>query len=265
MAERSNIIIKDSSDTALYTFGSGFKIGGYDLSKRTQTSLRAYQHGAKITADKKLNPRLLTIDGVLYETEAGVKINTSAAFEDEWDELMEQINKETLHIYGYKIDRYIIAECLERSTHTWVAKNHAGRISLGFRCENPFWLSSSQTQSSQNVTATGQTKNWTNNGKESTYPVVRYTSGGNQSVVKLKNQTDGNREIIYTAPVNLANTDYIDVDMTKGTCKLNGSDDIVSMTGAFWELRTGVNTIEATIVGTAGTSVLRLTYRDRWL
>ncbi len=259
----SQIIIKDSSDTVLYTFGEGFSIGGYNSSKRTETKLRAYQHGARITADKKLNPRLLTISGVLYETEAGVKINTSATFETEWDELMEQINKETLHIYGYKIDRYIIAECLENSKHEWVGRNNAGKIGLFFRCENPFWLSTSETQSSQNVTASGQTKNWTVSGKESTYPVVRYTAGGNQTVVKLKNQSAGNREITYTA--SLANTDHIDINMIEGTCKKNGSDDIVSMTGAFWELRTGVNTIEVTITGIAGTSSLRLTYRDRWL
>ena len=241
----------------------GFSMGGYDFSKRTKTSLRAYQHGAKITADKKLNPRLLIISGILYETEAGVRINTSADFEAEWDELTEQINKETLHIYGYKINRYMIAECLEKSTHEWVAMNHSGNISLSFRVEEPFWWSSSEIQSSQNVTASGQTKNWTVIGKESTYPVARYTAGGNQTIVKLKNQSAGNREVTYTAA--LANTDYIDIDMSAGTLTKNGTDSITNMTGAFWELRTGVNTIEITITGTAGTSSLRLTYRNRWI
>ncbi len=263
MTAGSNIIIKDSSDTILYTFGAGFSIGGYDFGKRTKTSLRAYQNGGIITADKKLNPRLLVISGILYETEAGVPITNSADFEAEWDELTEQVNKETLHICGYKIDRYMIAECLERSTHKWVAMNHSGNISLSFRCEIPFWWSSSQTQSSQNVTASGQTKNWTNNGKEPTYPVVRFTAGGDLTSVKLKNQSDGNKEIVYVGA--MANTDYIDVNMSDGTCKLNGTDDIADFSGAWWKLVNGVNTIEATLVGVVGTSSIRLTYRERYL
>ena len=258
----SSIIIKDNNDTVLYTFGAGFEIGGYSFGKRTKTSLRAYQHGAKITADKKLNPRLLTISGVLYETEAGAKIITSAAFEDEWDELTEQINKETLHIYGYKIDRYIIAECLERSTHDWVAKNHAGRISLAFRCENPFWNGTTNDSTTQNVTA-NSTKNYINLGKESYYPIITWTANGNQSILKIKNQSSGNREWTYTGP--LVNTDVVEVNCKLGTVTLNGTDAITNFSGPFFDMPTGTNVFEFTLTGTYGTSTCKVVGTPIWL
>ncbi len=263
----SGIIIKDSSNTTLYTFGAGFSIGGYDLGKRTKTSLRAYQHGAKITADKKLNPRLLVISGVLYQTEAGVAINTSAAFEAEWDELMEQTNKETLHIYGYKIDRYMIAECLERSTHKWVAMNHSGTISLSFRIENPFWYSTSQDSNDHTVDETPEVFTETNGGKETVYSLMTFTAGAGSNISKIiiTNTTDGALNCTYEPDSNLTSGDDIEIDSENGTMRLNSTNDITNFSGSFLKLLSGVNSFNIVIEGTPGVNILNFTYRDRYL
>lgn len=259
----SNIIIKNSSDTTLYTFGAGFSLVGYPLTKRVTEEGRAHQHGSVITSDKKVSSRLVTIEGVLHQTEAGVEIQSSSAFEAEWDELLEAVDKETLHIYGYKASRYIICDCLEYANHEWAASNRAGRIELGFRATNPFWHSTSQDDSTQDVTATGQTKVYANSGKASVYPVITWTAKGAQTVVKIKNQTDGNKEFTYTGSLGI--DDVLEVDCADGTVKVNGTSQIGNFSGPFWKLLSGNNTIEFTITGVVNTSTCQVVSRPRWL
>lgn len=265
----SNIIIKDSSDTTLYTFGAGFKVGGYLLDKRVSESKRAYQHGTLITSDKKLGSRMVIIEGVLHQTEAGVEINSSLAFEAEWDELTEQIDKETLHIYGYKISRYIVCDCLEYADHEWVAKNRAGRIEFGFRASDPFWYSASETDDDNTVDESPESFTQANSGKAAVYPVVTFTAGVGSSISKVKvlNSSDGSRYFEYEPASSLTDGDILEVDNQKGTVKLNGTNDISHLcsVSAFIKLVTGNNSIVVTLTGTAGTNVCNFTFRPRWL
>lgn len=263
----SNIIVKNSSDTILYTFGDGFSLVSYGGGKRAAESERAYQHGTVITGDKKLGSRLVTVEGVLHQTEAGVEIASNTAFEAEWDELFEAISQEaigqdTLHLYGYKASRYIICDCLESWNHEWRASNRSGWIELNFRASDPFWYGTTDDDSTQNVTANG-TKTYTNTGKASYYPVITWTASGAQTSLKIRNQSDGNREFTYATTIAL--NDVIEIDCKAGTVKKNGTSDITNFSGPFFKMPTGANTYEFTIVGTINTSTCQVVATPRWL
>lgn len=81
---------------------------------------------------------------------------------------------------------------------------------------------------------------------------------------RLRNANDANRELDYQATLGL--NDVVILNAENGTVTLNGTTHIEKLTGAWWSLVSGVNTIRVGITGALGAaSTLQIQWRERYL
>lgn len=240
-----------------YTFPRSFSMDAPPFFKRVDEAERVHQHGAIITADKKLKSRPLRIWGTLSSS-------TRPIFRISLEDMRKACYQDdpTLHADEYWPDKYLILDSVADFETTYLVSLRAADINILFRVTDPFWYANSETIRAWSITNANLTRTVSNGGSVEAYPVITYKAGGAQTRLRVRNNVNS-EEFFYTRVMAL--NDEVEFDCVEGTVKLNGTDDIVNFTGPFLELFSGNNDIRTIITGTVGTSRIEFVFRARWL
>jgi len=84
--------LKNSSNTVVYSFPTGFNLEYNSISLRQETANRALQHGGVIVGDQKINPRIMTLHGRFGKA-------TYAAMLTELDNMRRHCNNTGYRLY----------------------------------------------------------------------------------------------------------------------------------------------------------------------
>lgn len=230
--------LEDSNGTN-YDFSNNFWIEPYTLTKNSSIQNIAYSESGRETADKFPKHGLIKIKGTLQG-------DTAAFFETYKNNLIEACLKGgKLRINDDIIDRYLeIAWAnftfgiLEGDANT----GHLQEIEIDFVCEKLIWqdyvLNESENILAGNgdftVTVTGT--NW------AIKPIIEIAAdqGADLTGILLRNQGDGNTEIIYNDEFFISGSTLI-IDCEYGTVSMNNNDGLPNFTGFFIKLQPGEN------------------------
>ena len=251
-------LILDRGLPTEYIFPRNFSMDAMPWMKRISEVELAHQHGTVITSDKKLQSRPLRIWGTLF-------YSTRPSFREALERLRAACYQDdpTLHASDYWPDKYVILDSLVSFDTTFLVSLRAADLDILFKVTDPFWYAISLTERAWSITAAILARNVANNGHVETYPVITWTAGGTQTLLKIKNNSYGGEEFTYDGGLVIG--DILEIDCQKGTVKKNGTSDIHNYSGPFLRLVGGSNSIETTIVGTVGTSKIEISFRARWL
>ncbi len=219
---------------------------------------RAYQHGSVVTSDDKIQSR----PGRIWGT---INYSTRAAFRAALEQLRGAcyIEDPTLHADAFWPDRYIIIK-VKGMDGVYYPNLMAGEVEVIFQAIDPFWYSDILSSVTTVLTSQPQNITITNNGQAETPPIITYTAGADQMRVRLRNNSDGNRELDYQATLELNNVLIMNAE--SGAVTLDGTTHIEKLTGAWWNLVVGANVIRVGITGALGAaSTLVIQYRERYL
>lgn len=258
--------LKNSSNTEVYEFPSGCELVAEPFAKRLDSEPRAYQHGEVLIGDEKIQSRIISLHGIFDNT----KINTTygATVATNLKEMKQQCYTEDLRLYpdSQYTDEFYFVECLNFETE-FLGRTDVVEVNIEFKCTDPFRYYKDETSSDHTVDESPESITESNGGDAEVFGVWTFTcsTGASISSIQITNTTDGGKNCTYTPDSNLTSGDVVELDMSEGTCKLNGSDDISNFTGVWLRLLSGSNSLTVTLTGTAGTNTLNLTYRKRWL
>lgn len=257
--------LKDSSNTEIYEFPSGCEVVDEPYDNRLQTEARAYQHGAVIVGDQKLEPRIITVHGIF---DVG-QVNTTygATLAANLKEMHQQCHASTVRLYpgSQYTDEYYDVKCLHfESTH--LGMTEVVEVWIDFLVADPFRYYKDETSDDNTVDESPESITETNGGDETVYPVITFTAGVGSDIskVKITNDDDAGKYFEYEPASNLTSGDIVEIDCKEGTCELNSSDDMAHFSGSFIKLISGGNDITVTITGTVGTNTCNFTFRKKW-
>lgn len=255
-----SIQIRGSGNELLYTFPVGFKLEKHTLRKRVKTSERALQHSGVIVSDKKYEMQRISLSGTLG---AG----SISAFETACTTMKQNLNREGVRLYCYSIDKYFDIKALESADWDFIDWGGVADVSIQLIADS-FRYYQYETADPHDVVGATTSFTIANGGDMEVSPVLTFTTSAGASISKLKveNSTDSDRYFEYTPASALTVGDIVEIACIKTTCKLNAADDIAHFFGAFFELKSGDNSIVVTLTGTAGaTNTLDFTFRKRYL
>ena len=256
-----SVILKNSSNVTQYTFPSGTDIVAEPVMKRLDSEHRAYQNGATLTGDEKIESRIVSLRSVFGKA-------TQGAMETELRSMKKACNTEDLRLYTTQFsDDYYDVEMFSFE-HTFPGLLTAVEVFIDFQVVKPFRNYKDETTDNNTVDESPEAFTvTTNDGDEPVYPVITWTAGAaaDFSKLKLANAEDGAKYFEYEPTANIENTDIIIINCKEGTVTLNGSDDIDHFTGAFIKLASGTNNLTATLTGTPGTNVCSFVFRKKYL
>lgn len=254
-----SVILKNTSDVTQYTFPSGCDVVEEPFAKRLDTENRAYAHGGILVSDRKVETRFISLHGIFGKA-------SQALMETELNSMKKACYTEDLRLYSTQNeDDFYKVEVLSFES-TFLGKIGVVEINIEFQCADPFrYAKNPVTTDTKNPVVSGTPYALTNDndGDIEVSPIISYTAGGTQTNIKIENAGDAAKYFEYAG--GLVNTDILEVDCLEGTVEKNGSDDIANFTGSFFNLVSGVNTINITVTGTLGTSVCVITFRKKYL
>lgn len=251
-----SVILKSASNATIYTFPSGVELVAAPFSKRLDAGPRAYQHGAVLIGDEKVEPRAISVHGIFEKA-------SQTLMETELNSIKKACYTKNLRLYAtqYANDFYFV-EVLSFD-HIFLGQIPVAEISIEFQCTDPFRYYKDLTTDSENMTSSPHEYTVANGGDIEVFPVFTFTAGGSISKVRVANVQDQSKYFEYEA--SLVITDELEIDCQAGTVKKNAVSGIANWTGRFLKLASGNNTITVTITGTVGTSNLETVFRKRYL
>ncbi len=235
-----------------------FSLDQLPWMRRFSEAERAYQHGSVVTSDSRIKSR----PGRIWGT---ISFSTRAAFRTALEQLRAAcaIEDPTLHADEFWPDRYVNIR-VKNVDGVYYPNLMAGEVEVLFQAIDPFWYSDTLSSVITTLTSQPQFITITNNGEMETVPLITYTAGAAQMRVRLRNNSDGNRELDYQATLGL--NDVVILNAANGTVTLNGTTHIEKLTGAWWNLVVGANVIRVGITGAIGAaSTLQIQWRERYL
>ena len=255
-----SVILKNSSNVTQYTFPSGTDIVAEPVMKRLDSEHRAYQNGATLTGDEKIESRIVSLRSVFGKA-------TQGAMETELNSMKKACNTKDLRLYATQNSNdYYDVEMLSYD-HTFPGLLTAVEVFIDFQVVKPFRnYKDATTDTEAGITASPHAYTiTTNDGDEPVYPIWTFTGGASTAITstKIANAEDGAKYFTYVG--SIGNGDIMEVDCAEGTVELNGSSDIDNFTGAFIKLASGTNNITITLVGTVGTCSCVAVFRKRYL
>lgn len=235
-----------------------FSLDPLPWMRRYAEAERAHQHGVVVTSDNMIKSRPGRIWGTLSYA-------SRAAFRTALEQLRGAcyVEDPTLHADDYWPNRYITIK-VTAVDGVYYPSLASGEVEVIFQATDPFWYSDTLESVTTVLASQPQLISVVNDGEIETIPVITYTAGGNQMRVRIRNNSDGNRELDYQATLGL--NDVLILDVAEGTCELNGTTHIEKLTGAWWNLQLGSNAIRVGITGNLGVaSTIQIQYRERYL
>lgn len=255
-----SVILKDSSNSTIYTFPGGTDVIAEPVMKRLDNEFRAYQNGATLVGDEKIEPRIVSVQSRFGKA-------TQGAMETELNSMKKACNTEDLRLYATQnSDDYYDVEMLSFE-HTFPGLLTAVEIYIDFQVVKPFRNYKDETTDTEaGITVSPKAYTiTTNDGDEAVFPVWTFTGGASTNLTKIKiaNAEDGAKYFEVTTAIG--NADAVEVDCQEGTCKKNGSDIMSSFEGAWVKIASGTNNITLTLTGTVGTCSCVAVFRKKYL
>ncbi len=255
-----SVILKNSSNVTQYTFPSGTDIVAEPVMKRLDSEHRAYQNGATLIGDEKIEPRIISLRSVFGKA-------TQGAMETELRSMKKACNTEDLRLYTTQFsDDYYDVEMLSFED-TFPGLLTAVEVFIDFQVVKPFRnYKDATTDTEAGITASSHAYTiTTNDGDEPVYPVWTFTGGAatNLTKIKIANAEDGAK--YFEVTVAIGTGDVIEIDCVEGTCEKNGSSIMSSFTGAFIKIASGTNNITIISTGTVGTVSCVAVFRKKYL
>jgi len=255
-----SVILKNSANSTIYTFPRGTDIISEPVMKRLDSEHRAYQNGATLTGDEKIEPRIISLRSVFGKA-------TKTLMETELKSIKKACNTEDLRLYATQnSDDFYEVEMLDYD-HTFPGLLTAVEINIDFQVVKPFrFYKDATTDTEAGITASPHAYTiTTNDGDEAVYPVWTFTGGASTALTKIKiaNAEDGAKYFEVTTAIG--NADAIEIDCQEGTCEKNGSDIMSSFEGAWVKIASGTNNITITSTGTVGTCSCVAVFRKKYL
>ncbi len=255
-----SVILKDSANSTIYTFPGGTDVISEPVAKRLDSEHRAYQNGAVLIGDKKIEPRIISLRSVFGKA-------TQGAMETELNSMKKACNTEDLRLYAtqnsddfYKVEMFSFE-------HTFPGLLTAVEVYIDFQVVDPFRYYKDVTTDNNTVDESPEAFTVSNGGDIETFPVITWTAGAaaNFSKVRIANAEDGAKYFDYEPATNITVGQVIEIDCQAGTVELDGSDDIANFSGSFIKLASGTNNITVTLTGTSGTNTAAFVFRKKYL
>jgi hypothetical protein len=214
----SYLILTDDDGT-VYNFPYEFFITNDSWATNFSVSKLLYAPGGKQVADESINPRVISIEGLL-------RADSPALFETARASFMAAIVKGgKLQIYNDQVSRQIDVRDAKVQSE-WVNFPQIKKYTIDFSVDWPFW---------EDVTPTTVTQVMGGNGyidvpvtsEYLLYPIIEIDAdqGVNVPSVKMYNVNDGGMWFIYNDLLFLT-TNVVIIDCKLGTVKKNGTDSI---------------------------------------
>ncbi len=256
-----SVILKNTSDSTIYTFPGGVDLVEEPFTKRLNTEPRAYAHGGILVSDRKVETRFIFLHGIFGKA-------SQALMETELNSMKKACYTEDLRLYSTQNeDDFYKVEVLSFES-TFLGKIGVVEINVEFQCADPFrYAKNPVTTDSNTVDESPEAFTVSNGGDIETFPVITWTAGAaaNFSKVRIANAEDGAKYFEYEPAANITVGQVIEIDCQEGTVELDGSDDISHFSGSFIKLASGTNNITVTLTGTSGTNVAAFVFRKKYL
>jgi len=257
-----SINFKDSSNNTLYSLPDGFHLVDYGTIKRLDSEERILQHGNVIVGDKYLNDRPLTLTGIFSGT-------SLANFESELTLLKRAIHRTDVRLYGaYKTDQFFKIKALQSSIFTFLNDGALVEAEI-ILAADPFRYTEDETSDQETIDEASHSYTLTNDndGDIEVNPKITFICGAGSGITKIKiqNSSDSDKYFEYIPASALTSGKVVVVNCANASCSLDGNDDIENFSGAFFNLRSGDNSIVVTLTGTAGENILKFEFRKRYL
>jgi hypothetical protein len=229
-------LILTDDDGNVYNFPSDFWISNDSWNTNFSVSKLLYAPGGKQIADESINPRTISIEGML-------RADSAAAFETANILFMTAIAKGgKLSIYNDQVARNIDVRDAKVQSE-WFGYPQIKKYSIDFSCDFPFWEDITATTVSKTVTGNDTIDVNISALEYLLYPIIEIDAdqGVNVPGVKMYNVNDGGMWFNYNDSVFLAG-DKLIIDCKLGTVQKNGSDSIVNFAPpVFLRLQPGNN------------------------
>jgi hypothetical protein len=206
--------------------------------------------------DARLAPRVVKITGHL----AGFTDRQS--FRDAKDAFQQALNYGRMDQLYNDTDRYLNAKCISANLSEDDLIG-AAAFDCSFICPDPFYYSTVESTTNAMNPASGDTLTATNGGTASLYSVWTITPGSSAvGTITLTNVTTGLAWAF--GPTSITIGEDLVVDALNGTVTLGGVNSLASLSGVFWPLLAGNNTIRIDFTGITAVSELSVTSRARY-
>ncbi len=253
-----SVILKDSNKATKYTFPSGIDVIGEPWGERLDSEPRAYAHGDIIIADQKVTSRIVYVHG-RFGTASSALMATQL-----------KLMKKACYTSGYRLHatqnstEYYNVKCLSFESE-FLGQLTRAEVSIEFFVADGFRYFEDLTTDTKDPVVSGDPYALTsdNDGDVEVSPIITYTADGTQTNVKIENAGDAGKYFEYGG--TMASGKALVVDCEEGTVEYDGSSDIADFTGSFFNLVSGVNTINITVTGDLGSSTCVMTFRKRYL
>ena len=255
MSVVSYLILTDDDGT-VYNLPNDFWISNDSWNTNFSVSKLLYAPGGKQIADESINPRTISIEGML-------RADSAAAFETANISFLTALAKGgKLSIYNDQVARNIDVRDAKVQSE-WFGYPQIKKYTIDFSCDFPFWEDISLTTVSKTV-AGNDTIDVNNSGLEYfVYPIIEIDADQAVNVpsVKMYNVNDGGMWFNYNDALFLAGNVLI-IDSKLGTVLKNGSDAITNFAPpVFLRLQPGNNKLY--YEGAAAT--IKVSYRKVYL
>lgn len=222
-------------NTTGYDFTEEVEQLDWDDPTNIPTELVPRRHGALVTEQPVLGPRMIHLYGAIVKA-------TAALAETQLNTLVVQMNSGRGQL-SFNGSRYI--NCYKQDMN-FTPSEGGGlaviRYRIDFFCDDPFWYAATATSSDQAVTYNPTSWAHSNGGDALVYPVVSVIAGGSpvSGGVTITNSTTG-KSFTYSATISAGQT--LAVDCGNFTVLNNGVSDLASWSGTFIWLQSGSNSM----------------------
>jgi len=233
-----SIILIDTL-AATKTLDANFTIKGFSFKKRSSMLTLAYRDGGRNVSDNKIDPRVITIEGVIRGA-------STAAYETAIQDYFVWLNKIDLKLY-WTAGKYINVREITDVEQTFVDGGflRLTRLKFNCQCEDPFIYYDALTSDMKVIAASPTTWVINNAGLYEEFPIIEITNAANNPNVEVENITDNVRLFDYDDAAFL-NGNVLTVDNLEGTVENGSTNTIDKFTGSFLRLLPGNNTIKYT-------------------
>jgi phage-related protein len=247
-----NLKIVKGSDT--WTLPDNAWIKGLEADIRTKQTARSNQHGKIETGDGKVDGRVLEL--TIFVDEASAALYHAAV-----DAIKAKLYRTDQKLYVSLTNRYINLARLDKIKDEMEVGFAFRRafITASFRCNDPFWYSTTAASQDETITTNPQSLAVINTGNVDAPAVITVTAATAVPSIKITNAADG-REMTYN-DTSLTGGAEVVFDSAAGTVKRDGTNTINNFGGTFLQLQPGSNTL--TFEGAA--CELNVSYTPRWL
>jgi len=226
-------IIKDADSWQL---PSEFHLTNLDFRRRLKISPKAHADGAADISDQKIEPRYLSLEGLL-------SAENDSEYDNKWNELILKISQKDFYLRDGDWQILIHRTRDVKQSFDPGLRKRLSEIEIEFVALDPFWYHKDLSYEEQSCSSPPTEFTVTNDGNYMVYPVIKITANANNPSMSVKNKSDNNILFSYSDGGFTTGKQLI-VNCKEGIVQLDEVDTIRYFDGQFLKLLAGNNTIE---------------------